>query len=78
MRGRRRCKRAGARYASNSQYFQVLTDSMLRTAPGMREILVERYAMGDGFYDGCGAMDYITEWFNTIHRCNPVPRARLL
>ena len=50
---------------SNSQYFQVLTDSMLRTAPGMREILVERYAMGDGFYDGCGAMDYITEWFNT-------------
>ena len=53
----------------NNRYFTLFTDSMLKTNPGMRELLRERFAVGDGYYAGFQAMTYLTEWFTkTIER----------
>mgnify|MGYP006155267663 CR=1 FL=1 len=41
----------------NNEYFTMITDSMIVSAPSMREMLQERYRIDDGVYDGYGAME---------------------
>ena len=45
--------------AGDALYFQIITDSMIRTQPGLREKCKERYYIGSGRYSGTNAMDFI-------------------
>ena len=51
--------------------FQLLTDSMVRTAPALRDTLRAKYARGDGFYDGVGAKAYIESWCRVMATIAP-------
>ena len=56
----------------NNEYFTMITDSMIVSAPSMREMLQERYRIDDGIYDGYGAMEtYIKEWMRVMAARNP-------
>ena len=52
-------------------YFLLITGSMERTNPAMRERLRDLYHVGGGYYDGVGAMEYVTEWVRKMHARNP-------
>ena len=54
-----------------NMYFDILTRTMERTQPGLREILREKYHSGDGYYDGVAAMKYITAWLKNALLVNP-------
>ena len=54
-----------------NEYFELITGSMERTQPGLREVLRERYHCGDGYYDGVAAMEYIKTWLKNSQLINP-------
>ena len=54
-----------------NEYFTVLTSSMERTQPGLREVLRDRYHMGDGYYDGVAAYEFVTQWIKNALRDSP-------
>lgn len=45
--------------SKNHEYFILITDSMKKTQPGLRDLLRDRCDAGDGFYDGVAAMKTI-------------------
>ena len=55
----------------NHEYFLLVTDSMKRTAPGLRDLLVDRFLVTDGYYDGVAAMKYVEAWLKAIERRHP-------
>ena len=54
-----------------NEYFEVLTGSMKRTQPGLREVLREHCHCGDGYYDGVAAMQYVEAWLKNAIELNP-------
>ena len=42
---------------SNHEFFTIIVDSMIKTNPGMYELLREKFHVSDGYYDGCAALD---------------------
>ena len=55
----------------NHEYFVLITDSMLRTAPTLRETLRDRYEVSDGYYDGCAAFEFVELWLKDVARRHP-------
>ena len=54
-----------------NEYFDLITSTMKRTQPGLREVLREKYHLGDGYYDGVAAMDYVQAWIKNALTMNP-------
>ena len=54
-----------------NEYFELITGSMERTQPGLREVLRSKFSAGDGYYDGVSAMAYITVWIKNSLLHNP-------
>ena len=46
----------------NNEYFELITSTMVKTNPGLRQVLRDRYYVGDGRFDGVAARDSATEW----------------
>ena len=55
----------------NNELFTILTDSMVRTQPSLRELLRQHYHVKDGFYDGCAALRYIETWLQQLQKNAP-------
>lgn len=51
--------------------FEILTASMIRTAPGLRDTLRAKYARGDGTFDGVAAKKYVETWCRVAATKNP-------
>ena len=56
---------------NNNSLFTLITDSMVRTAPNLRELLREKYHVSDGFYDGCAALKFVEKWLVEAQRDAP-------
>ena len=55
----------------NNEYFALITDSMLVTNPGLRDLLRDRFHVDDGYYNGVGALEYVTTWIHSLHTRHP-------
>ena len=55
----------------NNELFTLLTDSMMHTNPGLREILRSKYHTGDGYYDGAAALKFVELWLLMLQRDSP-------
>lgn len=51
----------------SNDYFTIITDSLIDTQPTLRDLLRDRFDMGDGKYDGVGAFKFLTEWLRRIN-----------
>ena len=58
----------------NNEFFVIITDSMAKTHPGLRDLLRDRCKLeGDdiGYYDGVAAMTFIDRWVKKMHLIEP-------
>ena len=50
----------------NHTYFEILTDTMVTTAPGLRRSLRDNYVTDTGKFDGVGAAKFATEYLQRM------------
>ena len=58
----------------NHEFFILITDSMLKTHPGLRDMLRDRCALGGedkGYFDGVAAMTFVDRWCKKMHGYHP-------
>ena len=58
----------------NHEFFLLITDSMIKTHPGLRDTLRDRCALGEedkGYYDGVAAMTFVDRWCKKMHGVHP-------
>ena len=55
----------------NDRYFKIMTDTMVRTQPSLRQVLRDRCRLPEGRFDGVKARKLITKWVERLHTRNP-------
>ena len=50
----------------NHQLFIIITGSMEKTNPGLRDLLRDRYHVQDGYYAGYDALEYVQAWLQSV------------
>ena len=51
----------------NHEYFELITQSMMKTNPGLRETLRDRFYLAEGRYDGVGALKHVQAWIGRLY-----------